>query len=77
MILYDLLCEMIHPNLGSTFLVSSIKYRALIFGQTEGEPAAHKLFETTWGWLLPIGYKEFGQILAQFVLTKYQEDELL
>lgn len=76
MILYDLFCEMIHPNLGSTILVSSVKEGELFFGENQGVSAAHNLFETTWGWLLPIGYKEFGEILGQFILIKYQQDEL-
>ena len=76
MILYELLCDMVHPNLGSTFLVASIKDGILNFGRYAGTPAGHNLFETTIGWLLPVGYKEFGNLLGALVLTKYQNDEL-
>jgi len=76
MILYELLCEMVHPNLGSTFLVASIGDGKLRFGQRVGTPAGHKLFETTIGWLLPIGYKEFSKFIIALTLTKYQKDEL-
>lgn len=76
MILYDLLCEMIHPNLGSTFLVSSLKEGQLLFGSRQGTPAAHSLFEITWGWLISAGFKEFGEVIGQLILTKYQPDEL-
>ncbi len=75
-ILYELLCEMIHPNLGSTFLVSSISNGELSFGKRSGTPAAHSLFETTLGWLMPVGYKEFGKLIGALMLTKYQQDEL-
>lgn len=76
MILYELLCEMIHPNLGSTFLVASIQDGNLSFGRFRGIPAAHNLFETTIGWLLPIGYKEFSKLIAALVFTKYDLNKL-
>lgn len=76
MILYELLCEMVHPNLGSTYLVASIQDGKLSFGQRAGTPAGHNLFETTIGWLLPVGYKEFGNLIGALTLTKYQQDEL-
>lgn len=76
MILYELLCEMVHPNLGSTFLVASIGDGKLSFGQRVGIPAGLNLFESTIGWLLSVGYKEFGMLIEALVLTKYQQDEL-
>lgn len=76
MILYALLCEMVHPNLGSTFLVSYIQNGTLGFGRRAGTPAGHNLFETTIGWLLPVGYKEFGNLIGALAVTKYQQDEL-
>jgi|GEM_PF-1863626 hypothetical protein len=76
MILYELLCEMVHPNLGSTFLVASLQDGRLSFGRRSGTPAGHNLFQTTIGWLLPVGYKEFGKLIGALALTKYQPDEL-
>lgn len=76
MILYELLCEMIHPNLGSTFLVASIKDGNLHFGCHTGVPAGHSIFETTLGWLMPAGHKEFGHLIGDLIFTKYQKNEL-
>jgi hypothetical protein len=76
MILYELLCEMVHPNLGSTFLVASKKDGRLSFGRLAGTPAGHNIFETSIGWLLPIGYKEFGNLIGALMVTKYPQDQL-
>jgi len=76
MLCYDFFCELVHPNIGSSFLTSSIKDGSLVFGITDGEPAGHRMFEQTFLWLLSIGYKEFGNQIMCLVLMKYQQDEL-
>lgn len=76
LILYELLCDLVHPNIGSTFLTSYAKDGRLFFGVAEGAPIGHMLFEQSFPWLLSVVHKGFNRYFFLLLSMKYQPDEL-
>lgn len=75
-ILYELFCDLVHPNMGSNLLVSSTSSDGLYFGQSNGQPSGHVVFENSLLWLMSVGYKGFSTHFTELMSMKYQPDEL-
>jgi hypothetical protein len=76
LVLYDLLCDLVHPNLGSTLAVASVEKGQLVFGTITENLAAFDLFIQTFPWLVIVCGKSFGEHIAMLRMSKYEEDEL-
>jgi hypothetical protein len=73
---YDLFCDLVHPNVGSTFLVASTSDKGLYFSRFRGEPVGRAIFEQSFPLLLSVTHKPFGQYLTILMGTAWQDDEL-
>lgn len=74
---YDLFCDLVHPNIGSTFLVASTSSDALYFSRFRGDPVGRAILEQSLPVLLSITHKPFGRYLAVLMRTAWQDDELV
>lgn len=74
---YDLFCDMVHPNTGSSFLVASTGPGGLYFSKSRGDPVGTTIVEQTLMLLLSITQKPFGQYLTALMGTMWQEDEFV
>jgi hypothetical protein len=75
-IVYDLFCDLVHPNIGSTFLVASTTNDGLYFSRFRGKPVGHSIFEQSFPMLVSVTHKEFGRYLALLAATIWHDDEL-
>jgi hypothetical protein len=76
LIAYNLFCDLVHPNIGSTFLVASISSGKLYFSKTKGEPVGLNIFKQSFPILLSVTHKPFGEYLLYIMGTIWQEDEI-
>ena len=76
LIAYNLFCEMVHPNIGSNFLVCSADSGKLYFTKHRGEAMGRCIFEQTFPILLSVTQKPFSEFLPLLLATCWQEDEL-
>jgi hypothetical protein len=77
MVIYALFCDLVHPNIGSSFLVASTNEDGLHFSQSKGGSFGAKIFEQSLPLLVSATMKPFGEQLATLMLTIYQDDELM
>lgn len=75
-VVYDLFCDMVHPNIGSTFLVASVGPNGLYFTKDRGKSIGRQVFEQSFPFLLSATQKPFGDFLVVLMGTIWQEDEL-
>ena len=73
---YDLFCDMVHPNAGSSFLVASTGPGGLYFTKSRGERVGTGIVDQSLLLLLSVTQKPFGQYLTMLMGTIWQEDEL-
>jgi hypothetical protein len=73
---YNLFCDLVHPNIGSTFLVASTSSRGLYFSRSRGESVGRQIFEQSLSILLATAHKPFGPLLLMLMGTIWQDDEL-
>jgi hypothetical protein len=76
LITYDLFCDLVHPNIGSTFLVASTAEGKLYFSRFRGEPVGRQIFAQSFPILLSATHKPFGEYLLMLIGTIWQDDEL-
>jgi hypothetical protein len=76
MIVYDLFCDLVHPNIGSNFLVASIRGDKLHFGSSSGEPMGLIFFQQSFPMFLSVIYKPFGEYLKELLFMTWQKDEI-
>jgi hypothetical protein len=76
LVLYDLLCDFVHPNMGSNLAVASVENEHLVFGSINANVAAITVFVQTFPWLLSVCGKSFGEHITMLALSRYQPDEL-
>ena len=74
---YDLFCDLVHPNLGSTFLVASTANNELYFSRYRGDPVGASILEQILPLLLSVTHKQFGKFLEALMATIWQDDELV
>jgi hypothetical protein len=75
-VVYDLFCDMVHPNIGSAFLVSSVGPNGLYFAQNRGDSVGRSIFERSFPLLVSTTQKPFGDSLAMLIGTIWEEDEI-
>ncbi|QKK01303.1 MAG: hypothetical protein HND55_00770 [Pseudomonadota bacterium] len=73
---YNLFCDLVHPNIGSNFLVASTSPDGLFFSRFRGEPVGRQIFEQSLPILLSMTHKPFGPLLTMLMGTIWQDDEL-
>jgi hypothetical protein len=73
---YNLFCDLVHPNIGSTFLVASTNTDGLYFSRFRGEPVGRAILEQSLPILLSISHRPFGQYLAVLMGPIWQDDEM-
>ena len=70
--LYELFCDLVHPNLGSTLLITRILDNQLIVGGEKGKPLGQEIFNRTFGELLEL-FQEVQEQLIQLQSLKFGE----
>jgi len=76
LIVYNLFCDLVHPNIGSAFLVASTSPEGLFFSRFRGEPVGRQIFEQSLPILLSTSHGPFGSLLTMLMGTMWQDDEL-
>ncbi len=76
-IAYDLFCDLVHPNIGSTFLVASTSSDGLYFSRFRGEPVGRAILEQSLPILLSVTHRPFGDYLVVLMGTVWQDDEFV
>jgi hypothetical protein len=77
LIAYSLFCDLVHPNIGSTFLIASIKDGQLFFSRSKGHLVATGIFEQSLPILVSVTHKLFGDYLFMLMATIWKDDEVL
>lgn len=77
LIAYNLFCDLVHPNIGSSFLVASTNDSGLYFTPSKGRSVGADIFEQSFPILLSVTHKPFGSYLLQLMGTIWQDDELI
>lgn len=72
---YDLFCDMVHPNAGSSFLVASVNSDGLHFTKSRGERVGSAIVDRSLLLLLSVTQKPFGNYLTMLMGTVWQEHE--
>jgi len=75
-IAYDLFCDLVHPNIGSNFLIASTSDTKLYFSRFRGEPVGKDIFAQSFPILMSVGLKSFSKYLGMLMFTIWQDDEL-
>jgi hypothetical protein len=75
-IAYGLFCDLVHPNIGSAFLIASEAGGQLFFSRSKGTLVATRIFEQSFPILVSLTMKQFSDSLVRLMATIWQEDEL-
>jgi hypothetical protein len=75
-VLYDLFCDMVHPNFGSTLCVAIITENGVKFSPKTQESFGLRLFMMSYGPLQTLVGKEFANCISVIPSLKYTQDEL-
>ena len=70
--LYELFCDLVHPNLGSTLLITRLLDNQLVLGGERGKPVGREIFNRTFGELLEL-FQEVQEQLIQLQGLKFSE----
>lgn len=76
LIAYNLFCDLVHPNIGSSFLVASINDKGLFFTPAGEQKVGKIIFEQSFPILVSATMKPFGEQLIYLISTIWQDDEL-
>lgn len=76
LITYNLFCDLVHPNIGSSFLVASISDSELYFSRFKGTLVGKSIFEQSFPILVSTTGKPFNDFLLLLMGSIWQEDEL-
>jgi hypothetical protein len=76
LVAYNLFCDLVHPNIGSTFLVASTSEEGLYFSRFRGQPVGRAILEQSLPFLLSVSHRVFSQYLAFLMGTIWQDDEV-
>ena len=75
-IAYDLFCDLVHPNIGSNFLVASVSGNSLYFKKRTGMLVGQQIFEQSLPLLMSVMHKPFPDYLIRLMASMWSEDEL-
>jgi hypothetical protein len=73
---YNLFCELVHPNVGSNFLVASTEGGKMHFGSGRGESLGRRIAAQSVPFLGSLVIKEFGDSWLLLASSTWTEDEL-
>lgn len=73
-VMYDLFCELVHPNVGSTLCIASSRNGGISFQVDLSDTFGIKLFELSYGPLQTLIGKEFALLTEALVLMKFPAD---
>jgi hypothetical protein len=76
LVAYNLFCELVHPNIGSSFLVASTNERGLYFDQSKGTSVGADVFAQTFPILASVTLKPFSEYLVLLMATVWQDGEV-
>jgi hypothetical protein len=76
LLVYNLFCDLVHPNIGSSFLVASTNETGFFFSPSKGKSVGFDIFEQSFPLLLSATHKQFSINLLQLIGTIWQDDEL-
>jgi hypothetical protein len=76
LIAYNLFCDLVHPSIGSSFLVASVSKGNLYFSSFKGERVGKNIFEQSFPILLSVTHKPFGEQLMLLMGTIWHDDEI-
>lgn len=76
LVAYDLFCDLVHPNVGSSFLVASFSGEQLFFSPGKGESLGAHIAEDTLPLLYVFGHTPFKKYLVMLMATMWEDDEL-
>jgi len=71
-----LFCDLVHPNIGSSFLVASIYNEQMYFKPTEGRSVGEDIFQQSFPILVSVTQKTFGAHLVMLMSTIWLDDEI-
>ena len=61
LIAYNLFCDLVHPNIGSSFLVASINENEVYFAPMKGRSVGRDIFEQSLPILMSVTFKPFSE----------------
>jgi hypothetical protein len=73
LVAYNLFCDLVHPNMGSTFLVASTTHGELHFSASKGKNVGARIFEQSFPLLVTLTMKPFGDNLMLLIATIFEE----
>ncbi len=76
LIAYNLFCDLVHPNIGSSFLVASTNDKGLYFTPSKGRSVGSDIFEQSFPILVSVTLKPFGKYLSMLMRTIWPDNEL-
>lgn len=76
LIAYSLFCDLVHPNIGSSFLVASTSQDKLYFSRFKGALVGKSIFEQSFPILVSVTQKPFGESLTMLIGTIWHDDEI-
>jgi hypothetical protein len=76
LVAYNLFCDLVHPNIGSSFLVASTCESGIYFTPSKGRSVGADIFEQSFPILLAVTHEQFSESLLQLIGTIWQDDEL-
>jgi hypothetical protein len=76
MVTYVLLCDLVHPNIGSNMLVGSTDEGVLRFTKTRGDHVGRRLVEMSFPLVVVTTQKEFGDNVQALAATVWHDSEL-
>lgn len=76
LVTYGLFCDLVHPNIGSGFLVASTDATGLHFCPSKGPSVGESILEQSLPFLVACTLKPFGDHLAMLIASIWQDDEV-
>lgn len=76
LLVYNLFCDLVHPNIGSSFLVASTFDTRLYFSRFKGNPVGKSIFEQSFPMLVSATHKPFSDFLFYLMATMWKDEEL-
>ncbi len=73
LVAYNLFCDLVHPNMGSTFLVASTTNGELHFSTNKGKSIGAEIFEQSFPLLVAVTMKPFGDYLTMLIATIFED----
>jgi hypothetical protein len=74
-VLYELFCDMVHPNIGSTLCIAVPRDGGIAFMIDQENSTGVALFDRSFPLLQSIAGKEFAEIVHAYILLKMPEEQ--